>query len=203
MAALATVEDAASFGYLLDPVTGPGFLNRASERVRAYTRQDISRVTGDVVNVPVRNNQALLPQLPADKPTLVQIDGVTFLENTAWYWDPIQWRVMGIDPFIPSANFTGWWRETDGDRYITVTYSHGYVTVPDKVKEIVCAVAWRMSQTPGAVDGGVRQEGTAAVTVTFASETLSAGGNLTQSEKSALDLAIPRRRNLSMPMRTY
>jgi hypothetical protein len=203
MAALATVEDAASFGYLLDPVTGPGFLNRASERIRAYSGQDISRVVADVVNVPVRNNQALLPQLPADKPTLVQIDGVTFLENTAWYWDPIQWRVMGIDPFIPSANFTGWWRETDGERYITVTYSHGFVTVPDTIKEIVCAVAFRMAQTPGAAEGGTRQEATAAVTITYASETLAAGASLTASEKGSLDLVIPRRRRISSPMRTY
>jgi len=45
------------------------------------------------------------------------------------------------------------------------------------------------------ITGGVRS---AAV-----GTTAPAGANLTSSEKAALDKAVPRRRQLSMPMRTY
>jgi len=202
MAALATVADAATFGYILDPTLGPGFLNRASERVRSYTGQTISRVIDDVKNVPVRNLVAFMPQLPADKPTVVKFDGVTFLENTAWYWDPIQYRLCGINPYITSGNFSGWWWRQN-DKYVTVTYSHGYTTVPDSIKEIVCSIAFRMSKTPDAAEGGTRQEGAGGVNITYASETLSSGANLTSSEKAALDRVVPRRRTGSMPLRTY
>jgi len=202
MAALATVEEAATFGYVLDPVTGPGFLNRASSRIRAYTGQTISRVTNDVARVPIRNLVALLPQLPADKPTLVQFDGVTFLENTAWYWDPIQYRICGINPYITSANFSGWWWRHN-DKYADVTYSHGYSVVPDTIKEVVCAIAYRMANTPGAAEGGTRQESVGGVSITYASEALSAGASLTASEKAAIDRVVPRRTALSLPMRTY
>lgn len=202
MAALATVLDAATFGYVLDPVTGPGLLNRASERVRSYTGQTISRVTGDVQNVPVRNLVAFMPQLPADKPTVVKFDGVTFLENSSWYWDPIQQRICGINPYITTANFTGWWWRQN-DKYVEVTYSHGYATVPDGIKEIVCAIANRMAQTPASAEGGTRQEGVGGVNITYASETLASGANLTASEKAALDRVVPRRTQMSVPMRTY
>lgn len=202
MAALATVADAASFGYVLDPVTGPGYLNRASTRVRTYTGQTISRVLDDVQNIPVRNLVALMPQLPADKPTVVKFDGVTFLENSAWYWDPIQERLCGINPYITSANFSGWWWRHN-DRYVEVTYDHGYVTVPDTIKEIVCSIAFRMAKTPDAAEGGTRQEGAGGVNITYASEALSSGANLTSSEKAALDNAVPRRKVMSIPLRTY
>lgn len=202
MAALATVDDAASFGYILDPVTGPGYLNRASERVRTYTGQTISRVVNDTAQVPVRDFEAYMPQLPADKPTVVQFDGVTFLENSAWYWDPIQYRLCGVNPYITSANFTGWWWRQN-NRYVDVTYSHGFTTVPDTIKEIVCAIAFRMSNTPGAAEGGTRQESVGGVAITYASEALSAGASLTASEKASLDLVVPRRRRFSSAMRTY
>jgi hypothetical protein len=202
MAALATVEDAAAFGYTLDPTTGPGYLFRASERVRGYTGQTISRVLNDVQLVPVRNLVAYLPQLPADKPTVVKFDGVTFLENTAWYWDPIEYRLCGINPYITSGNFSGWWWRQN-NKYVEVTYSHGYEVVPDSIKEAVCSIANRMARTPDAAEGGTRQEGVGGVNITYASETLSSGANLTASEKAALDRVIPRRRMASLPMRTY
>lgn len=202
MAALATVEEALAFGYVLDPILGPGFLNRASERVRAYTGQTISRVVNDVVNIPVRNYVALLPQLPADKPTVVKFDGLVFVENSAWYWDPIEYRLCGVNPFLNSANFTGWWWR-NVDRYIEVTYSHGYTDVPDTIKEIVCSIAFRMSKTPDAAEGGTRQEGAGGVNITYATETLSSGANLTASEKAALDKVVKRRTRLSSAMRTY
>jgi hypothetical protein len=202
MAALATVEDALAFGYALDPTLGPGLLNRASARVRQYTGQTISRVVNDVQDIPVRNLVALMPQLPADKPTVVQFDGVTFLENSAWYWDPIQSRLCGVNPYLNSANFSGWWWR-DNDKYVTVTYSHGYEVVPDTIKEIVCSIANRMAKTPDAAEGGTRQEGAGGVNITYASETLSSGANLTASEKAALDKVVPRRRQLSIGMRTY
>lgn len=202
MAALATVEDAAEFGYILDPVLGPGYLNRASERVRNYTGQTISRVIDDAQDIPVRNLVAFMPQLPADKPTVVKFDGVTFLENSAWYWDPIEMRLCGINPYITSANFSGWWWRHN-DRYVTVTYSHGYATVPDRIKEIVSSIAFRMANTPSAAEGGTRQEGAGGVNITYASEALSSGANLTASEKAALDQAVKRRTTMSMAMRTY
>ena len=202
MAALATLVDALSFGYALDPATWPGFLNRASARVRSYTGQTISRVVNDVQDIPVRNLIAQLPQLPADKPTVVTFDGVVFLENTAWYWDPIQQRLCGVNPYLNSANFSGWWWR-DNDKYVTVTYSHGYATVPEGIKEVVCAIANRMAQTPASAEGGTRQEGAGGVNITYASETLSSGANLTASEKAAIDKVVPRRRQASIPMRTY
>lgn len=203
MAALATMADAEAFGYTLPPApVGPGLLARASERVRGYTGQEISRVIDDVALIPVRNSIAFLPQLPADKPTVVKFDNVQFLENTAWYWDPIGSRICGINPYITSGNFSGWWWRQN-DKYVEVTYSHGYAIVPDGIKEIVCSIANRMASTPAPAEGGTRQESAGGVSITYSSEALSSGANLTASEKLALDNVVPRRTMGTIPLRTW
>lgn len=198
MAALATVADAATFGYSLDPDTGPMLLERASARVRGYTKQTISRVTDDVVTLPVIGRTVRLPQRPADKPTRVKIGGVVFLENTAWTWDAVYQRITHLNPYIVSANFTGWTQAHE--RQVEVTYSHGYVTVPEELKEVVCAIASRLASATSGMEGGVRSEAVGGVSVTYAAESLDMASNLLPGEKAAIDAILGKPRVTTMQL---
>lgn len=198
MTALATVADAATFGYFLDPATGPGFLNRASARIRGYSGQTISRVVGDVVQLPVIRNTAFLPQRPADKPTEVKFGDVVFLEDTAWHWNPIRSSIESIDPWINSGNFTGWWQHSE--QIITVTYSHGFTTLPEDLLEVVCAVAARMAGGTNGRERGVSSEGVLGVQVSYAPEALESAATLLPSEKAIIDKILGKRQTASLPL---
>lgn len=194
---LATVSDAASFGYSLDPITGPGFLNRASARIRAYTGQTISRVVNDTVDLPIVRGVITLPQRPADKPTAVVIGGLNFLENTAWQWDSVGQRLVCVVTYVNSVNWSLW------DRYnqnATITYSHGYAVIPDKILEIVCAVAHRLATSTDGRETGRAQESVGGVSVTYATEAVDNSATLNAGEKAILDEVIGRRNKWSVPL---
>lgn len=199
MVALATIAEAASMGYVLDPISGPMLLDRASARIRAYTGQTISRVIGDVAVIPIIRGVARLPQRPADKPITVLLDGVAFVEGTAWHWDPVRSALRCLSVHLPSAN-----GPTDGwfcaERSATVTYSHGFVTIPQELVEVVCSVAARMASSPAGLAGGIRSETAGDVSVTYATESLSAAGALLPSEQGILDRLVGRRTTATLPL---
>lgn len=198
MTALATVADAATFGYVLDPTDGPKFLNRASARIRGYSGQQISRVTNDVVKLPVIRNTVYLPERPADKPTEVKFGTVVFLEDTAWHWNPIRYSIEAIDPWINTGNFTGWWK--DCEQILTVTYSHGFTTLPEDLLEVVCAVAYRMASGTNGRERGVSSEGVLGVNISYAPESLESAATLLPSEKAIIDKILGKRQTASLPL---
>lgn len=194
---LATVADAASFGYVLDPTSGPQFISRASARIRGYTGQTISRVIDDVVDLTVVRGTIWLPQRPADKPTSVVIGGNVFLENSTWHWDPVNTRLVDVTTRFSSANWAMWDRYNE---YATITYSHGFTVIPDEVLEVVCAVAYRLANSTDGRETGRAQESVGGVSVTFATEATVSAASLLPGEKATLDRVLGRRKAWSVPL---
>lgn len=143
-------------------------LEIASGMVRRYTRQDITQTVGDVVTIPGNWGQSItLPQRPVTNVSSVTINGGT---------PPFAaWELIGDELFIGTGSFqpdygtslwggTGLWGpagSAEGPQatgatwqgpqaQVTVTYDHGYATVPDEiVNEVAGMAALQMSSPVG------------------------------------------------------
>lgn len=197
---LATMDDAARFGYNLpaDP-QGSSLLDRASTRVRLYTKQTVTRVVDDVVELRPLSGYVILPQRPADKPTDVKVDDGLGNIYPVPFWGWNGHRV--ICPHQLRSGLFGytWWPTPPAYPYpwlgpcicrakqVIVTYSHGWTTVPDSVLDVVCSIANRLAAgTPG-MEAGVRQEGVGDYNVTYASDALQSASGLLPGEEKTLD----------------
>lgn len=186
MAALADLDDAARLGYTLDPDRGPALLERASVRVRRYTKQTITRVTNDVVYLPVHASRVRLPQIPADKPTLVEIDtGIYQNLHTSWYWNLSTSTIQNLGSL---------WE-------VRVTYSHGYTVVPDEIKDIVCAIAARLEASGGASQSGLQSESAGGVSVSYFPTASEGRSGLSSEEEGALDRIFGKPRPTTLEAR--
>jgi hypothetical protein len=119
-------------------------LSAATSLIQGYTGQDVFHVTDDVVTLwPRGNNKVLLPQLPVTGVTSVASDG-----------DAVTWELRrgGV------LHLTGGWSNS-----VTVTYSHGYVTIPPAVVMACVHLATRSLTNPTSV----RQESTGPFSVTY------------------------------------
>lgn len=141
-------------------------LGIASGHIRREVAQTISLVTDDVAVL--RGNwtpRLRLPERPVVSVSSVVIDGSPALSA-------VDYRLVG-DTLV-----RGWWdgvvvnRSEDsgsghwgGDRKVTVTYTHGFATIPDEIKGVCLAMVARSIQIP---DGAV-QETTGSHSVTFKS----------------------------------
>lgn len=173
MTALATLSDFTA--RYEGTVTSPeeprvlALLDDASATVRDHVGQVFSVVTDDVVTLRGNGERYVrLPQRPVTGVSLVQLNGRTLQDV---HWDGIDslWRPGGWGPYRRLENglgYDGGDLLNDGveagasDLYadlpaaITVTYTHGYETIPGLVVKIVCALARREFVNPD----GLRQE---------------------------------------------
>lgn len=176
----------------LDPAQAAFAIRRASARVRKYCRQDITLVENDTVTLPGGSRILRLPQRPvvvddSHPLTVVELFGVSNQEYTALegrdftrigseltrgeqWWAPS--RLMGW-PFMRPM---GIW----ADR-VRVTYSHGYLEVPDDIVDVVCDLAAMNLTNPQ----GLRSESIDDYSRTFAAETIG-GAQLTDQHKEDL-----------------
>lgn len=191
---LASPSDATDLGYTIPDAKAEGLLTRASTRIRSYTKQQVTRVEDDVQTYRITDGMIRLPQRPADKPTVVVANnqlGVSFpltyftwdgwllacphrqpsLFNSTWQF--LQFNLLG--PCLCTA-FTA-----------TVTYSHGYITLPDQLIDVTCSIAERLANTVPGMESGVRSEGVGDYTVTFAVESIDTASGLLPGEKATLD----------------
>jgi hypothetical protein len=203
--ALATASDLTRFGY---PAIATTFLDRASVRVRAYTKQTLTRVVNDTVpNLRTVDGSVRLPQRPADKPTAVAVDNGLGLVTPIQAWGFNGRRV--ICPHILSReHWHRWdWSSTTAGwpgpwlaaclcvaTTVTLTYSHGYTVIPDPVLDIVCSVAVRLAYTPMGMESGIRQESVGDYGVTYSVDSLDTASGLLPGEKASLDRILGRPR---------
>lgn len=155
-------------------------LRQASSAVRAWTRQTLSVVTGDIITLPGSWSSELeLPERPVTAVTAVAVDGTT-LDASAYALK--LGRLQRTRHDISLLNFDPWYRCGWGgpERAVTVTYTHGYATIPDDVHDVVLEVAALLMGNPG----HVRQESLGSYAVTYATETLAA--SLTAEQKAQL-----------------
>lgn len=178
--ALATAQDAVTYGYTLPADTADAWLARASVRVRRAAGWDINSTT-TTFRVPVEYDEVALPSPPVTAVTSVSSvaqDGtVTALDPVRdWYWDGAE-RIAFL-AYVERAE---------------IVYTHGFVTIPDTLIELVCSVAQRLSNTPIGMEAGIRSVTIDDYSRTFAAEARTDAASLLPGEQDALNsiLAVP------------
>lgn len=177
---LATPEDATAYGYTLPADTAEVWLARASVRVRRAAGWAINSATS-TVRLPVDHHEIVLPSPPVTAVASVagvNPDGTTtpLTVGVDWTWDG-QERIR-LGPWLEQAD---------------VVYTHGFVTMPDELVELVCSVAQRLSNTPVGMEAGIRSVTIDDYSRTFAAEARTDAASLLPGEQDALDdiLAVP------------
>jgi hypothetical protein len=190
LAALATTDDLTRFGYPV-PANADNLLDRASVRIRlAAGRQTITSDTSTVTFPPPADGVLRLWQFPVTAIHAVSLDDGTqvtdyelvgndlYLPTTLYQW-------VGYDPM----GFTDAWRYSN----ITVTYSHGFDTVPDELVELTCSVAMRMSGTKPDRDPAIQAQTVGDVSQTINPAALDLASRLLPGEESTIRRIFYRR----------
>lgn len=169
--ALASSADLIAFGY---PATAATQLVRASVRVRAYAKQDIAAGTSTVdTRFPF-----LLPQRPVTAITSVVVvsdDGSVATLGTTDYH--LEGQKLICDGYR--------------DQLLRITYAHGFATIPDELKEVVCAVANRLASAPAGLMSGIQSESADGESISYGSDAFGGVAELTSGEKRVIDRLFP------------
>jgi hypothetical protein len=181
----------------LDPGTLPAAqaelaLKRASARVRAYTRQDITLVENETILLRGGDRVLALPQRPlvvdATHPlTVVELGEMGGIEVPAI--EDRDFTRLGNEltrgyPWYAPTRTMGWpWRQQQGvwAPRVRVTYSHGDQEVPDDITDIVLDLASMNLSNPE----NLRSVAIDDYSRTFASETIG-NAKLTPGHKADL-----------------
>ncbi|GGV54191.1 hypothetical protein [Streptomyces spectabilis] len=135
-------------------------LDVASRIVRTEARQNFTRGTSSATLYP-REGWAALPQRPVISVQEVRRGG-QLVPPDRWQLVRDRVRVLG------------------GDQAVTVTYTHGYASVPADVLAVVLTLASRVLTNPS----DLRQESVGSVSVTYSAETI--GASLAPADRDLL-----------------
>lgn len=162
---LITVADLTEYGY---DAAAAAKIPAASARVRRFTGQQITAGSSETT---LRGSGPwLLPQRPATEiTTAVDANGAD------------------VD-----VELEGQWVTSAACAPITVTYTHGFETLPDQLIELVCAIAARLNSIPAAMAAGVRTEQAGGESVTWGADGWSGTSGLTRPEREALREIFPK-----------
>lgn len=146
-------------------------LAQASSAITAACdNQQIELVTDD--EVVLKGNwscELTLPQVPVVDVTAVDIDGTVLTEDAEWVWDSKRTLYRGRRPNQTSIGIQEPWPLNPylywgGDSaQVTVTYSHGFATVPEAIVGVCLALAQRQIADPG---GNATSETTGPFSIT-------------------------------------
>jgi hypothetical protein len=186
----------------VDTATAELRLAGASGKVRAYTKQKIHLVSDDTIELDGCQYEVVLPERP------VVVDGshvLTVVEvSSLGVASPaltINRDFMRRGQVLRRMAGAGWdalvgyprgrWAPT-----VRVTYSHGYVTIPDEIVDVVLDVAARTYINPSALRSFTIDD----YSETYAIENINAA-DLTAANKATLSEAGYRRRTGSARIR--
>lgn len=166
----------------LDGTRGEMLLDQASAIIRNYCRQTFDLVEDDEVELRgTWSHKLKLPQRPVVSVDSVSIEG-TGVSAFRLVRDTLHRTADVVDTFDFGPRIgRGWGGPT---RTVTVTYTHGFETVPTEVKGVCLQVAARAAGNPQSL----QSFSDGAVSVTFGGGgTGSQVLGLTASEQSILD----------------
>lgn len=135
------------------------FLDDASAKVSAYTRQEFALIEDDEVVLRPVGTLLRLPERPAVAITSVHAIGCDGqeLQLAGYCWD-------GSD-LIDLAGWSGavinlpeWWDGGDGADSYRVVYDHGYDVIPPAVVAVVAGMVLRVLSSPSPVEGMVTEK---------------------------------------------
>lgn len=189
---LATAADLVAAGATGTDAAMDLALRRASARVRKYTRQDITFVASETVELAGGERVLRLPQYPlvvdgSNPLTVVELADFSGIEWTAI--EDRDYSRLGNEltrgyPWQASTRLMGWpWNRAQGvwAPKVRVTYSHGYEEVPDDIVDVVLDLATMNLSNPG----NLREVAIDDYRQVFASETIG-GARLSRSHKEDL-----------------
>lgn len=162
----------------------PALLSRASQLIRSYTGLSFTLVSNDVVVLRMAYGRVRLPQRPVTDVTSVKLVGYDGKQRYAipFIWDGLD--VVTLTGDLQVINLP----EILHDVYATtaeITYSHGYSTVPDDVRDLTAEVVARVYQSPGSP--GVQYQTAGPFSVRLAAGYGSGQVMLTADDKQLLD----------------
>lgn len=188
MAFATEAELEAYTGVSIDTTRAELLLDLATGAIRAYTGQTISQATSTAITIPGNYTERLdLPERPASAPTLVKLGDTTLTEDTEYVFDG-RWSLFrgtaAVGLFVanlPESFLTGYSDWGGPQTPITITYTHGFATIPDDVKGVCLALAARSLQSPD----GVNSESVGSYSVSYS----RTGGavSLLDEERALLD----------------
>lgn len=181
MADLATTADiTARLGRALTAVEAiriVPILKDASAAVRRYVPQTFSAATS-TVTLKVRRGRVRLPERPVNTVTAV----VDSNGNAVFY------TVIG-DVVVFGANVPddfAWFPWRNGYQTVTVTYTHGYATIPDDIVGVVCSIAIRaLGRKPE--DSGLTNESIQGYSYSIGAAGAAGGFGMLADERMILD----------------
>lgn len=158
----------------------------ATAAIQNYCRQKLVAVVDDVVTIRTRGQaELILPEQPVTAIASVVENGTTLTVETDYFWYP-----NGLLCRWPSG-----WRLTNSVfGMVVVTYSHGYATIPQMVREVCIRSASRAYQgglRTAALAGvpGVASEQLPDYQIQYAADT--AGGGASSLGASAAPFLLP------------
>lgn len=122
-------------------------LTVASSEIRAYTGQQFDATSDVVVVSPQSGGVVFLPQIPVQSVTQVEIfipDPVTGIQGWAMV-DPSYYRSNSHGTVYLTQWLPTW---PNGWDTVRVTYSHGYSTIPDELRDLCLSLAARWLDNP-------------------------------------------------------
>lgn len=152
-------------------------LEHASAVIRTYTGQDFESATTTETLVYGVDSHLRLSQRPVTAVTSVTVDGLT--------WSPDLWDFTSDGWLYEPRGAIGRWIGSWRGATVVVTYTHGYVTVPESVRFVCLTLAARAMENPTML----AREGIGSADASYAQTgfNLGAGGSLTDNERFILD----------------
>jgi hypothetical protein len=184
MIPLAEASDLISNSY--DPAAVDGALSWATSVISGYCNRNFDLVTGDVVVVDPFQGSAMLPEFPVVAVTLVEAymadpngNGMAWQSLTNYGWvasTGLIYDTAGLPGTVWSVGPS--WPSLPGS--LRVTYSHGYTSVPQPLKDVCVRLAQQYLENPAMM---IQRK----VGDTEARFSGSAGVALTEIDRSVLD----------------
>ena len=175
MTDLADQTDATGYGY---GTIAAGYFARASARVRSFAKSRGVSLDPNTYTVTMRGPSGRLPNRP--------VRSITSVSDVEIPSDPV-----ALDSDLWTLRTGGVLEVPLYGGNLSVVYAGGYLTVPDEVVELVCAIASRMANTAAAASTGVQQETGGSESVTFGFDSYSGISDLTTGEIRSLGRMFP------------
>ena len=162
-------------------------LDMASAAIRAHARQTLTQATTTAVFPGTFAEKLVLPERPVTAVTTVIIGDTTLSVDTDWVWDGAHtlYRGTTVDGVLsvngPDYLINGWGDWGGPGAQVSVTYTHGFATIPGVVKGVCLALAARTLGSPD----GVNSESVGSYSVSYS----RTGGavSLLDEERALLD----------------
>lgn len=147
-------------------------IDQATAAIKGWTRQTIDFVADDTVVLAGTWSPDLeLPQRPVAKVSAVSVNGVALVPG-GWAWNERQLIRIGAGPRAfdspigasDQLQTSAGWHWSGPQATVEVSYSHGFVPIPDDIAAVCRAMVMRSLLNPA----GVKSESIGGYSVTYA-----------------------------------